>query len=156
MQGYNGFSVMQGLFSSYKIYASKLKIVVNNQSAIDTTRWTLSCVPYNEYATGIYPLVPYQEDAYSNTKTITVAQGAEPGVLQNKVQIYKVLGAKKRQYEDVLPNTFNSTSTNGTYDCIWFVNWHLLSAAGSNTGNIYVEATITCDIEMMVPYAAVS
>lgn len=100
--------------------------------------------------------MPYQEEALANTKSVMVAQGAgRPMILQNKVKIHEVLGFKKRQYDDLPPNTYNSTATNGVADVLWIVNWHLLSAAGSNTGLIFVECDLECDIELSVPYAQI-
>jgi hypothetical protein len=147
---YNGATGLNTYFSTYHIYKSKLSLEINQQSAIDTMLWTLSCVPYSEFNANSYPLLPTNTVTQQNFAQKMSSAGGGTIRLSKTADMPTTLGYTKLQYATVLPTAFAGTATNNFDDVIWIVHWYCLSNAVTN-GEIFVKVRLECDVECSGP-----
>jgi hypothetical protein len=147
---YNGESTLGNFYSTYHIYKSKLTLVVNQQSAIDTQLWTVSCVPYAEFNANSYPLFPTNAVTQQNMKQFMTSAGGGTKKMTVSADMAKTLGYTPLQYSTVLPTAFTGTATNNFDDVIWIVSWFNASNAVTN-GEMFVTVRLECDIECQGP-----
>jgi hypothetical protein len=147
---YNGEGTLSNFYSTYRIYKSKLTVIVNQQSAIDTQLWTASCVPYTEFSSNTYPLLPTNAVTQRNYRQMMTSAGGGTHKITLAVDIPKTLGYLPLQYSTVLPTNITGTGTTNFDDCIYIVQWYNLSNAVTN-GEMFVTVKLECEIEFQGP-----
>lgn len=147
---YNGEAAMSAFYSTYRIYKSKLTLIVNQQSAIDTQLWTAACVPYTEFNANTYPLFPTNAVTQGNFMQMMTSNGGGTRKMTKQVDIPSTLGYLPEQYATVLPTAFQGTATNNFDDCIWIVHWFNLANVVTS-GIIFITVKLECEIEFQGP-----
>lgn len=146
---YNGQSALNTFYATYRIHNSRVKLIVNQQSAIDSLLFKIACVPNQEYQASSYPLLQ-AFSALQGFKQVMTSAGGGTKVLSSSANVRKVIGYTPAQYNTVLPTTWNNTTTTQTDDIIWIVEWDCLSTAVTN-GEIFITVELDCDIECANP-----
>jgi hypothetical protein len=147
---YNGTTATANYYGTYRIWRSRIKLVINQQSAVDTQMWTTNVFPYAEYISNVYPLNPPSVATMPHSKQLMSSNGGGTLKINNSVYIPEVIGYSKLQYGTVLPTTLTGNSTTQIDDVIWLVQWFNLSNAVT-AGIIFVTLTLECDIEFQTP-----
>lgn len=147
---YNGEGTLGNFYATYRIYKSKMKLIVNQQSAIDTQLWTMACVPYSEFLANTYPLYPTNAVTQQNFAQRMTSNGGGTLSMEKSADVPLTLGYTPPQYATVLPTAVNNTTTTQTDDCTWIVSWFNLSNVVTS-GIIFVTVRLECEIEFQTP-----
>jgi len=146
---YNGQSALNTFYTTYRIHNSRVKVILNQQSAIDTMLWKIACVPYQEYNANVYPL-QVAFPALQGFKQVMTSNGGGTTVLSSSASVRKVIGYTPAQYNTVLPTNWTNTTTSQTDDIIWIVEWDLMANVVSS-GEMFITLELECDVECANP-----
>jgi hypothetical protein len=147
-QNTTGYTVMSGLYNTYRVLRSKMRVAFAPVSGADTFDLSISTSPYAEAQST--PLTPDGVRSQQNVvqKRITAGNMSTSRYLELDITPWDALGISKRQYLDLPVTTIGNFPTNSAlYQ--FQINCQLIGTA--NAGVISGEFELELEVEWSSP-----
>jgi hypothetical protein len=119
-----GYTAIAGLYSSYRVKASRIKISVNPTALTDTCNIIVIPVPQNFNVTNSYEIY---NQRYARWKTCSSSNNIKENTIIHYMTSSQVLGLTKRQYDDQL-----SVATGAAPPALLDWYWEVIYEAGTS------------------------